>query len=248
MRAGLVGDDVRLHATTHQFGKNIGGIAEQADRDRFPALRRLRHDRERLIERAGLPVEITGPQPHLDAARLALDRKHRRAGHRRGQRLGAAHAAEPRRQDPLAREAAAVMTPAHLDKRFIGPLHDALAADVDPRSGRHLAEHHQPLPVQFVEVIERRPVRHQVRIRDQHARRIGMGAENADRLARLHHQRLVAPRACAARPRCGQNCPSRGRRGRCRHRRRVRSAVRQHQDRDCSSAFARALPSTSSWR
>ena len=192
VRAGLVGDDVRPDATAHQFGKNIGGIAEQADRDRLLALRRLRHDRERLIKRAGLPVEVTGAQPHLDAARLALDREHRRTGHRRGKRLGAAHAAETRGQDPLARQAAAVMTSAHLDERFIGPLHDALAADVDPRSGRHLAEHHQPLPVQFVEVIERRPVRHQVRVRDQHARRIGMGTENSDRLARLHHQRLVA--------------------------------------------------------
>jgi hypothetical protein len=41
-------------------------------------------------------------------------------------------------------------------------------------------------------MIERRPVRHQVRVRDQHARRIGMGAEDSNRLARLGHQRLVA--------------------------------------------------------
>jgi hypothetical protein len=41
VRAGLVGDDVRPDAATHQLGKNIGGIAEQADRDRLPALRRL---------------------------------------------------------------------------------------------------------------------------------------------------------------------------------------------------------------
>ena len=84
------------------------------------------------------------------------------------------------------------MTSPHLDKCFVCPLHDALAADVDPRSGRHLAEHHQPALVQFIEVIERRPVRHQIRVRYQHARRIGMGAENSDRLARLDDQRLVA--------------------------------------------------------
>ena len=34
-------------------------------------------------------------------------------------------------------------------------------------------------------------MRHQVRVRDQHPRRIGVGAEHADRLARLHEQRLV---------------------------------------------------------
>ena len=37
-----------------------------------------------------------------------------------------------------------------------------------------------------------RPVRHEVGVGDQHARRIGMRAENADRLAGLHEQRLVA--------------------------------------------------------
>src|SRR5215218_9379866 len=43
-----------------------------------------------------------------------------------------APAIEARGQNPFAGEAAAVMTSAYLDKCFIGPLHDALAADVDP--------------------------------------------------------------------------------------------------------------------
>ena len=34
-------------------------------------------------------------------------------------------------------------------------------------------------------------MRHEVRVRDQHARRVGLGAEHADRLAGLHAQRLV---------------------------------------------------------
>ncbi len=36
-----------------------------------------------------------------------------------------------------------------------------------------------------------RPVRHEIGIGDQHARRIGVGLEHADRLARLDEQRLV---------------------------------------------------------
>ena len=40
-------------------------------------------------------------------------------------------------------------------------------------------------------MIERRPMRHQVRVRDQHARRVRVGAKYADRLSRLHAQRLV---------------------------------------------------------
>jgi hypothetical protein len=35
MRRGLVGDDVRLDATAHQLGENVGGITEDPDRDRF---------------------------------------------------------------------------------------------------------------------------------------------------------------------------------------------------------------------
>src|SRR6516162_1414191 len=61
-----------------------------------------------------------------------------------------------------------------LDERFIGALHDALAADIDPRPGRHLAEHHQSFAVEFVKMLPRGPMRNQVRIGDQNARRIGM--------------------------------------------------------------------------
>ena len=67
-----------------------------------------------------------------------------------------------------------------------------------------------------------RPVRHQVGVGDQHARRVRVGAEHADRLARLHQQRLVARPAGAASRRCGRSCPSRARPGRCRHRRPAR--------------------------
>ena len=35
---------------------------------------------------------------------------------------------------------------------FKRPLHDSLAADVDPRSGRHLAIHRQPEPFEPIEL------------------------------------------------------------------------------------------------
>ncbi len=120
-------------------------------------------------------------------------------------------------------------------------------ADVDPGAGRHLAVHHQALPIELVEMVPVRPVRHEVGVGDQHARRVGMGAEDADRLARLHQQRLVVLERAAARRRCGRSSPSRARRGRCRHRRRVRPASRRPSGRDCSSACAAALRSASSW-
>ena len=40
-------------------------------------------------------------------------------------------------------------------------------------------------------MLPRGPVRHEIGIGDQHARRIGMGSKNADRLARLHQQGFI---------------------------------------------------------
>ena len=117
--------------------------------------------------------------------------RQRGAGHGRGQRLRAAHAAQPGGQDPAAGQAALIVLARHLDEGLVGALHDALAADVDPRARGHLAEHHQALAVELVEMLPGRPVRHQVGVGDQDARRVGVGAEDADRLARLHQKRLV---------------------------------------------------------
>ena len=75
------------------------------------------------------------------------------------------------------------MLAAHLDEGFVGALHDALAADVDPGAGRHLAVHHQTFAIEFAEVFPSAPMRDQVRVRDQDAWRVGVRAKHADRLA-----------------------------------------------------------------
>ena len=87
----------------------------------------------------------------------------------------------------------------HLDEGLVGALHDALRADIDPRARGHLPVHHEPLAIELVETVPGRPVRHEIGVGDQHARRVGMGAEHADRLAGLHEQRLVALEAAQAR-------------------------------------------------
>ena len=85
-----------------------------------------------------------------------------------------------------------IVLAADLDEGLVGALHDALAADIDPGAGGHLAVHHQALAIELVEMVPGRPVRHEVGVGDQHARRVGVGAEDADRLAGLDEQRLVA--------------------------------------------------------
>jgi hypothetical protein len=76
---------------------------------------------------------------------------------------------------------------------LVGPLEDALRADVDPRPGGHLAVHRQAQRLQPPELLARRPVRHEEGVGEQHARRILVRREDADRLAAPDQQRLVVP-------------------------------------------------------
>ena len=198
VRRGLVGHHVGPDAAPDELGQDVGGVAEQSHRHGRPLGARIADERERVVEILRLPVEIARGEAHLDPTLLALDREHRCAGQRRGQRLRAAHPAQARGQDPLVGELTAAVLAAGLGERLVGALDDALAADVDPRAGGHLAEHHEALAVELVEVLPRRPFRHQVRVGEQHARRIAMRLEHADRLARLDQQRFVVVELASA--------------------------------------------------
>src|ERR1700737_1051605 len=79
-------------------------------------------------------------------------------------------------------------------KRLERSLHNSLRADVDPRTCGHLPIHHETGAFQFVELLPVRPMAHEIRVRDQDSRRMIVSLEYADRLSRLHQQRLVAPK------------------------------------------------------
>src|SRR6185437_5430857 len=108
--------------------QELGGVAEEPHGARLLLRAGPAHDLERLIEALGRVIQIPGAQAHVDARALTLDGQTRRAGHDRRQRLGAAHAAEPRGEQPAAGEVAAIMMAAHLDEGLVGSLDDALAA------------------------------------------------------------------------------------------------------------------------
>ena len=76
---------------------------------------------------------------------------------------------------------------------LVRPLEDALRPDVDPAARGHLAEHGQPRCLEPAELVPGGPARDEERVRDQHTRRTGVRSEDADRLAALDEQRLVAP-------------------------------------------------------
>ena len=138
-----------------------------------------------MIQILGRSVEIACVQALLHTLRAALDGEARGSRHRGGQGLGAAHPAEARRENPPTGPIAAVVLTPGLDEGFVRALHDALTADVDPGSGRHLAVHHQALAIEFVEVLPGRPSGHQIGVCNENAGRVFVGAEDSHRLARL---------------------------------------------------------------
>src|SRR5204863_6849470 len=113
------GDEVGPDAALHQLGQDLGGVAEEADRHGLLLRRVSLHAGERVVEVARLLVEVAGTKAEVDPALLAFDGERHGPGEGRGERLRAAHAAEPRRQDPAAREAAAVVLPPRLDDGLV---------------------------------------------------------------------------------------------------------------------------------
>ena len=75
------------------------------------------------------------------------------------------------------------MLPPEFGKGLIRALHDALAANINPRACRHLTVHHEALAIERIEMLPRRPMRYKIRIGDEDARCIAMRAKNAYRLA-----------------------------------------------------------------
>ena len=76
-------------------------------------------------------------------------------------------------------------------KSFKRTLHDPLAADVNPRTGRHLSVHRQSHPLEPIELGIVIPLADEIGVGDQDARCFIMGSEFADRLSRLNQKRFV---------------------------------------------------------
>src|SRR5688572_28770264 len=127
----------------------------------------------------------------MNAARIDLDAEERGAVHGRGERLSPAQAAEAGADDEAPREAAAEVLVRAGGERLVRALQDALAADVDPRAGGHLAVHGQAEHFETAELIPGRPARDEVRIGDQDARRFVVRSYDADGFAALDEERFV---------------------------------------------------------
>ena len=133
VRGGLVGDEIEVLPAPCELGDDVGGVAEQPDRERATSTSRLAHAGERVVERLGRLVEIPRLEPALDPGRVDLDAQDGSARERRRERLRTAHAAEPGGQHRPAgeRRRAEVLLPGG-GKRLVRALQDPLRADVDP--------------------------------------------------------------------------------------------------------------------
>ena len=192
VRRGLVGDHVDRGARGQQLGQDVGGVAEQPDRQRPPGVPGGHRPAHRVGRVLGPLVQVAVLDPAVDPGRVAVDADRHAAVHRHRERLGTAHPAQPGGQRDRAGQAAAEPLGRDRGERLVGALQDALGADVDPRAGRHLAEHGQPERLEAPELLPGGPLRDQQRVGDQHPRRPLVRAHDADRLARLDQQGLVA--------------------------------------------------------
>ena len=157
VRRRLIGEHVRRDAARDERGQDVGGVGFEADRpgDAAPAV--VGGARQRVVERRRRFVEVARRQPALDPRRIDLDDERHALVHRDRQRLGAAHAAEAGGHGERAAQRAAEMAPGDRGQRLVGALQDALRADVNPRSGRHLAVHRQAAVFEIAEVLPSRP-------------------------------------------------------------------------------------------
>ncbi len=191
MRRCLIGQYIRRDAAANELGQDVRGVPLERDRTRGAIAAPRLDPGQGLVKIRGRFVEIVRRQPARDAVRIHFDDESGRPVHRRRQRLRAAHPAQPRGQDPFVGELASIVLAPRLGESFVGALHDALAADVDPRAGGHLAVHRQAAIFEIPEDVPGRPGRHQEGVGNEHARCAAVGAEHANGLPRLNQQRLV---------------------------------------------------------
>ena len=245
MRRGLIGDDVGHDAARDQLLEHLGGVADETDRATVALRPRLLDLAQRAVEVGRHEVEVARLDAAVEMVRVDVDDQADAVVHRDRERLGAAHATAAGGQHEPAAQRAAEAGVRDRRERLVRPLHDALGADVDPRAGRHLAVHRQPLGLEPPERVPVRPLGHEVRVRDQHARRQRRACGRRRRACPTARASSRRRRGAAASRRSRRRPPTSARRARCRRTRRGCRDPRPRRGRGCSSACGARPPATS---
>src|SRR5277367_4564659 len=188
--AGLVSQNIGDDVAADEFRQHVSGVGYESDGDGFVVALCSVEDGECFVERPCDVVAVAAGEALLDAGGINVDAEEAGAVHGGGEGLGSAHSAHSSGDNELAFEAAEVAA-SGFGKGLVGSLDDALAADVNPGAGGHLAVHHQALALQLVEVLPVGPLADEVGVGEQDARRGFVRAQDADRFAGLDEQGLV---------------------------------------------------------
>ena len=192
VRRRLIRHEVECLAARDQLREHVCRVRPEGDRQRPALVRRAADAGERVVERIRLLLDVAHLEAPVDRTLIHLHTEDRRPGHRRRERLRAAHPPEAGREHGAPGEigGAEVRFPRRAEG-LVRPLKDSLGPDVDPRPGGHLPEHRQTLGLESAELVPGRPRGHEQRVGDQDPRSARVRAEHADRLPRLHEERLV---------------------------------------------------------
>ncbi|OLT16652.1 hypothetical protein BJF80_04715 [Serinicoccus sp. CUA-874] len=191
MRGRLVGHDVDRDTAAQQLGEDLGGVADDADRDGLARLLGGQRPLDPGVEGVGDLVQVAALHPTAQPGLVDVDHEAYPAVERHRQRLGAAHAAAPTGEGERPGEGPAELLGGDRGERLVGALQDALGADVDPGAGGHLAVHRQPELLEPAELGPGRPVADEVGVGDEHARRPLVGLHDPDRATGLDQHGLV---------------------------------------------------------
>ena len=234
MGRGLVGDDIEVLAAGRPGRLDLGGVADQGDRQRLAGRRGGPGHPERLVRVVGEAIDVADLEAPLRPRLVDLDAQRHPVVHRHGQRLGAAHPAEAGGEGDPAPQRAAEMLAGQLGERLERALQDPLGADVDPRARRSSGRTSSGPPARA----RGRPPRWPI-CRRGSSWRSGPAAPTRG----CGRRRRACPTgrggsrrrpAGEARGRSRRRRPRNGRRGRCRRRRRARRGSRRPPDRGCS--------------
>ena len=179
----LIGHRIEVLAPLRPGRLDLGGIADEGDREGLAAGGGQAGHGERRIRRIGQPIDVADLVAPARPRLVDLDRNDHPFVHRDGQRLGAAHPAEAGGERDGPPQVPPEVLAGQLSERLVGALEDPLGSDVDPGAGCHLAVHHQAGPLELPEVLPGGPRSDEVRVGDQDPRRPGVRPEDADRLA-----------------------------------------------------------------
>ena len=91
MGGGLVGDDIDLHAAAHDFGQDVGTVANESDGESAAFVTGRFAEGERLAEIFADGVAIASVDATLDAAPVHVDGQDDSAVESDGQWLSSAH-------------------------------------------------------------------------------------------------------------------------------------------------------------